>query len=106
MAESRRLTDCGAISLLFRHQASLRSALDTVLQHRDQLNEALDITTDDDGQRTVLRENLRTPDWQDARQAVELAIGVMMRLLRAQLGYPRVQSAVRFRHPSPADRSP
>src|SRR3546814_852074 len=69
------------------------------------LNEALDITIDDDGQRTVLRENLRTPDWQDARQAVELAIGVMMRLLRAQLGYQWVPSAVRFRHPAPADRS-
>src|SRR3546814_2463516 len=63
------------------------------------------ITIDDDGQRTVLRENLRTPDWQDARQAVELAIGVMMRLLRAQLGYQWVPSAVRFRHPAPADRS-
>src|SRR3546814_13329733 len=29
----------------------------------------------------------------------------MMRLLRAQLGYQWVPSAVRFRHPAPADRS-
>lgn len=105
MAESRRLSDFGAISLLFRHQATLQSALAVVMQHREQLNDALEVRLDNDGQQVVLREEFRKLESQPAAQAIELALGVMVRLLRAQLGYQWVPTAVRFRHAAPANLS-
>src|SRR5262245_16059627 len=41
MAESRRLSDFGAVSLLLRHERSLRDVLAAAVRYRSFLNEAL-----------------------------------------------------------------
>jgi AraC-like DNA-binding protein len=103
MAESRRLSDFGAISLLFRHQATLRSSLDSVMRYREYLNEALTLRVDNDGHRFVLSEEINTDAKRHWPQAIELAVGVMVRLLRTQLGYQWTPTAVCFRHRAPTD---
>jgi len=45
MAESRQLADFGVISLLLTHQATLRDALDTIVQYRHLINESLALTS-------------------------------------------------------------
>src|SRR5215469_17280225 len=41
MAESRRLSDFGAVSLLIAHQPTLREAIDTTIRYRHLMNDAL-----------------------------------------------------------------
>jgi len=101
MAESRQLSDFGAISLLFRHQTTLRAALDLIRQYRQQLNNALSVHLEQYGDNVILREELRTPKDLAARQAIELAIGVMFRLLRALMGAQWHCSGVHFEHAAP-----
>src|SRR6185369_4684021 len=49
MAESRRLADFGAVSLLIAHQGSLREGLETTLRHLHMINPALTIEVEDLG---------------------------------------------------------
>lgn len=105
MAESRRLSNFGAVSLLLRHEATLRAALEAIVRHRAELNDALAVHIEDNGRRVLLREELRTAQRRAAPQAVELALGVMVRLLRAVLGYRWTPAAVHFRHAAPAELS-
>jgi AraC-like DNA-binding protein len=105
MAESRRLSDLGALSLLISHQATMRDALETVVHYRQLVNDSLLIQIEDGGELVVVREELVIPGAAPMRQAYELAIGVMHRLFRAVLG-PRWRAhSVNFTHPAPSDLS-
>jgi AraC-like DNA-binding protein len=103
MAESRHLSDFGSLSLLFRHQTTLRAALDLIRQYRQQLNDALSVHLEQHGDSVILREELRTPTDLVADQATELAIGVMFRLLRALMGAQWHCSGVHFKHAAPSN---
>jgi AraC-like DNA-binding protein len=103
MAESRRLSDLGAVSLLMSHQATMRDALMTVIQYRQLLNEALLVQVDEHPDLVVVREELILDGWAQARQSYDLAVGVMYRIFRAVLG-PRWRAlSVEFTHGPPAD---
>src|SRR4051812_47747010 len=54
MAESRRLSDFGAVSLLITHQATVRDALLTVVQYRQLLNESLVVHLEEHGDLVVV----------------------------------------------------
>src|SRR6516164_8864670 len=49
MAELRRLSDLGALSLLLTYQPTMRDILSLIVRYRDLLNEALAINVDDSG---------------------------------------------------------
>ncbi|HWA62788.1 MAG TPA: AraC family transcriptional regulator [Caulobacteraceae bacterium] len=103
MAEQRRLADFGVVSLLIAHQRTLRDALETTMRYRHLLNESLAMHLEDSGDLAILREELLIERSQPARQAYELAIGVIFRLFRALLGPRWRPYSVNFSHAAPAD---
>ena len=103
MAESRRLADFGAVSLLMAHQPTLRDALDTVIRYRHLMNEALAMRVEDYGELVVLREELVVEGVQPSRQAYELAVGALFRMFSALLGPRWRPYGVKFAHPAPED---
>lgn len=105
MAESRQLSDLGAISLLIAHQATMRDALMTLVQYRQLLNPSLVVAVEEHEDLVLVREELLVAGQGPMRQSYELAIGVLYRLFRAVLG-PRWRAhTVNFTHAAPADMS-
>jgi AraC-like DNA-binding protein len=105
MAESRRLADFGAISLLISHQATLRDALMTIINYRVLLNESLMVNVEEHGDLVLIREELSVGGETPLRQSYELAIGVMYRLFKALLGSRWRAHSVNFAHAAPPDLS-
>lgn len=105
MAESRRIADFGAISLLISHQATLRDALMTIIHYRMLLNEALFIAVEEHGDLVLVREDLHVEGQTQLRQSHELALGVLYRMFRALLGNRWRPQSVNFTHPAPPDLS-
>ena len=103
MAESRRLSDFGALSLLITHQATMRDALMTLVQYRRLVNESLVISVEEAGDTVVVREELLVGGSRPLRQAYELAIGVMFRLFRTVLGPRWRPLSVNFTHAPPGE---
>ena len=103
MARSRQLSHMGAISLLLTHQATLREALTTILEHLNLLNESMAMSLEEHGDLVILREELVVTPGAPIRQAYELAIGVIFRLCHALLGGRWRPYSVHFSHSAPAD---
>lgn len=103
MAESRQLSNFGAISLLLTHQPTLRDALDTIVQYRHLLNESVAIHIWETGNTVILREEIIIDSSVAKRQSTELAIGVLHRLCGALLGSHWRPQRVCFTHDAPAD---
>lgn len=101
MAESRQLAHFGVVSLLISHQPTLRDALATTIQYRHLLNETLAMQIEDAGKMVIVREEVVTGV--PARQATELAIGVLHRMCAALLGPRWRPHSVNFTHNAPAD---
>ena len=101
MAESRQLSNFGAVSLLISHQPTLRDALITTIDYRHLLNESLALYIEDADQHVIVREELVTSG--QARQATELAIGVLFRMCAALMGTRWKPISVNFSHSAPAD---
>jgi len=105
MAESRRLSDFGALSLLITHQPTLREVLRTLGEYRLLVNEALTIHVEETDSTVVVREDLMVTGPRGARQAYELAVGVMVRICKSLLGQRWRPSSVNFTHSAPRDLS-
>jgi AraC-like DNA-binding protein len=103
MAESRQLSDFGVVSLLISHQRTLRDALATTIQYRHLLNDTLAMQIEDAGRHVIIREEVVSQ--LPARQAIELAIGVLFRLCAAVLGGNWRPHSVNFTHDAPRDLS-
>jgi AraC-like DNA-binding protein len=105
MAESRQLSDFGAVSLVITHQATLRDALLAVVQYRQMLNPSLMVAVDEHPEVVIVREELLVSGRGAMRQSHELAIGVLYRLFRTLLGSRWRAQSVNFSHEPPKDRS-
>jgi AraC-like DNA-binding protein len=105
MADSRWLSNLGPVGLLVREQPTVRLAIDALVRHSRQLNEALFLTLEESGNVVVLREELIVGHAGPVRQSTELAIGVVFRLLSTLLGPGWRPLRVCFAHDAPADRS-
>jgi AraC-like DNA-binding protein len=103
MAESRRLSNLGALSLLISHQATMREALLTVTRYRQLVNEALLIHVEEHDDVVVVREELLVTAGLQTRQSYELAVGVLYRIFRAVLGPRWRAQSVNFTHAAPTD---
>ena len=101
MAESRQLSDFGVVSLLISHQPTLRDAIVATIQYRHLINDSLAMQIDEEDTIAILREEVVSPI--PARQATELAIGVLHRMCAALLGSRWKPREVRFTHARPAD---
>jgi len=105
MAETRQLSNLGPVGLLVREQPTLRRALAALARYTRLLNEALFLTIEESGDVVVLREELIVGRGGPVRQATELAIGVVFRMMRAYLGPDWRPRRVCFAHDAPIDRS-
>ena len=105
MAQARRLSDFGPISLLLTHQPSMRMALGTISQYRHLLNEALGMHIEDVGKHTLIREELMTDNPSGSRQATEMAVGVLTLIFRAILGGHWRPVSAHFTHGASAELS-
>jgi len=101
LAELRRLSHLGPLSLVLREEPDIRSALQVLIRHERMYNEALHTRLSIvDGAATVRVEldlDRPAPD----RQAVDLAVGVVHGLLRELLGRDWTPLSVSFGHPAP-----
>ena len=106
MAESRQLSNLGAVGMLIRDQATLRDSLGTLMRYQPMLNGAQSLAVEECGELVIIREALIAgSSHQPTRQRVELALGVMVRLIRQLLKPDWQPQRVCFEHPAPRDLS-
>ncbi|MFH9725584.1 AraC family transcriptional regulator ligand-binding domain-containing protein [Streptomyces sp. NPDC017254] len=103
MAELRRFSNLGPISLVVREEPDVRSALTLLLRHEHMYNELLHTRLSVGNGLATLKVDLRLGDTAPARQATELIVAAYTRILRGFLD-PRWQPlSVWFAHSAPAD---
>lgn len=105
MAESRRLSNLGPVGLLVRDQPTLRESLEVLVRYHAMLNGAISISIEEAAGLVVIREDIVVGTPQPVRQAIELAIGVLVRLIRHFLGPDWHPRRVCFTHSAPRDVS-
>jgi AraC-like DNA-binding protein len=103
MAESRQLADFGAVSLLLKHQRTLRDALVALIDYRHLVNDAVAIRIEDAGTMVILRQEIVADYSGPRRQAMELALGVLSRLSGSLLGGNWRPYSINFTHEAPPD---
>jgi AraC-like DNA-binding protein len=104
MAESRQLSNLGAVGMLIRDQATLRDSLDVLIRYQALLNGSLSLMIEESAGVVVIREALKAGHArQPTRQRIELALGVMVRLMRQFLGPDWQPRRVCFEHAAPRD---
>lgn len=106
MAESRLLSNLGAVGLLIRDQATLRDSLAMLMRYQPVLNDALSLTVEECNGLVIIREAVRAGNaYQSTRQRIELALGVMVRLIRQLIRPDWRPRRVCFEHAAPRDLS-
>jgi AraC-like DNA-binding protein len=105
MAETRTLSNLGPLALLLRDEPTLRSALTAVRDYLYLHNEGLVLLIEENHGVAVLRTEQVAVGRVPVRQAMELSIAVVYRLLRQLLGAGWAPRAVCFSHAAPADTS-
>ncbi|MGW7434619.1 AraC family transcriptional regulator [Streptomyces sp. NPDC054849] len=105
MAEFRRFSNLGPISLVVREEPDVRSALGLLIRHQHMYNEVLDTRLSEGDGLATLKVDLRLGEAMDTRQAIELTIAAYHRILRDFLHTRWRPLSVWFRHPAPADIS-
>ena len=86
MAETRRASNLGPLILLVRDEPTLRQALQAMARYGHLHNEALFLHVEEDDGIAVIRDEVLAGDSGPLKQATELVVGVLFRLLRFFLG--------------------
>jgi AraC-like DNA-binding protein len=103
MAETRQLSNLGPVGLLIRDQPTLRESLYVLIRYQVVLNGSLSLIIEESAGVVVIREEVIIGMAQPVRQGIELAIGVMLRLMRHVLGAGWRPRRVCFAHAAPHD---
>lgn len=103
MAESRQLSNLGPVGMLIRDQPTLRESLAVLVRYQVLLNGAMSLLIEEAAGVVVIREDVVAGEGAPVRQAIELAIGVMVRLMRQFLGPQWRPRRVCFTHAAPKD---
>lgn len=104
MAEQRLLSNLGAVGMLIRDQPTLRDSLNVLMRYQTLLNGSLSLMIEEFDDVVVIREELRPGNAQQpTRQRIELALGVMLRLMRQFLGADWQPRRVCLSHAAPRD---
>ena len=83
MADSRKLSDIGLVSLLIVHQPTLRDAIGIVAEYRNRINSTLTLQLEDHGDVSFLREHIAINQPLIVRQVSDLALGVLYKMCRS-----------------------
>ncbi len=106
LAQTRRLSNMGAVGLIAREQPSLRKSLEVMVQYQWLQNEALHAHIEETAEIGVVRLDLLGAGPHSMRQASELAVGALYRNVRALMGERWRPEAVCFAHAAPQDLAP
>ena len=98
VAETRRLSNMGAVGLVIREQPTLRRALAAYARYQWLQNDAYSVVTQEFGDQAILRIN--GPSWQ-GRQSQELAVATAFRTIRGILGESWRPLEIWFTHAAP-----
>jgi AraC-like DNA-binding protein len=104
MAQSRELSNLGPVGLVMRDQLTLRGSLDVLVRYQVLLNASLSLMIEEAAGVVIIREEVIVGHAQPVRQSIELALGVLMRLLRQFLGADWRPQRVCFTHAAPRDK--
>lgn len=102
MAHLRKLSDFGAVSLLLLHQPTLRSALTILQRYQYLLNASLSIHVEEHDDIAVIREEFVSDYQANARQGIELALGVLFRMCDMLFSPGWKPAEAHFVHDAPA----
>lgn len=105
MAETRRASNLGPLILLVRDEPTLRQALQAMARYGHLHNEAIFLHVEEEDGIAVIRDEVLASDGGSLKQATELVVGVLFRLLRFFLGDDWHPKTIFFAHGAPKDRS-
>jgi len=105
LAAGRTLSHLGPIGLVMRAESTALAALNTLFRYRRLLNASLLTRLDTLADTVTIREDLLVQRSASIRQATELVLGVMFRILKELLGPEWQPMRVAFMHRSPRDDS-
>ena len=103
LAARRTLSNLGPISLVLKEEPTPRQALDTLCRYLRLLNASLIVRIEEAADMVTIREELLGPQSRSMRQPMELAVGVMFRILRELVGPQWRPLRVCFVHRPPRD---
>lgn len=103
LAAQRKLSNLGPISLVLLGEDTPRQALDTLCRYLRLLNASLVTHIQEEGATVIIREEMLVEPSTSLRQPIELAIGVMFRILRELIGPQWRPMRVCFAHRPPRD---
>ena len=103
LVASRRLSNLGPISLVLRDEPTGRQVLQTLFRYMRLLNESLLTRIEEAGDLVIIREEFLLSQPGTVRQSMELAVGVLFRILRELLGAQWEPRQVLFMHRPPVD---
>jgi AraC-like DNA-binding protein len=101
MAQSRQLSNLGPVGLLVRDQPTLRAAIGVLIRYHAGMNGALAMLMEEQGELVLIREELIAMHAEPVRQSIELALGVLLALMRQVLGPGWQPRRVCFTHAAP-----
>ncbi|MBL8554555.1 MAG: AraC family transcriptional regulator [Phenylobacterium sp.] len=101
LAETRQLSNLGAVAFVLREQPTLAKAIEALVSYTWAQNQALTLRLDIAGDVAVLRQTASGPG--RSRQSVELSLGVIARAIRQLVGPGSGPREARFMHGRPAD---
>lgn len=102
MAELRQFSNLGPLAFVVREQPTLRRALESMVRYMGLQNEALAMRIEDGEGMVVIRLHVLSEEPGVLRQATDLAVGVMFRMLSLFLGTAWRPRSICFTHPAPA----
>lgn len=105
MAQSRQLSNLGPVGMLVRDQPTLRDSINVLIRYQSTMNGALAMLIEESGELAFIREELIARPTEPLRQAIELAVGVLLATMRQVLGAGWRPRRVCFSHPAPRDLS-
>lgn len=103
MAASRRLSNLGPLGMLVRDEPTLRAALEAVVRHIHLHNEAMAFSVEQVSNLVVIRVELLAEGGAPVRQATEITVAVLYRVLALFLGAEWRPRLVCFAHAAPRD---
>ena len=103
LAETRRLSNLGAVAFVLREQPTLRKALDAMVSYIWAQNEALSLSLDVGADVAILREVFAAPHPHVGRQSIELTLAVLVRTIQRLAGQNWRPHDVCFAHARPND---
>jgi AraC-like DNA-binding protein len=101
LAEKRSFASLGPLSLLLRHERTLRSVFGRLVQYRRLMSDVIEYDLDEEGEDARIRVGLNTD--LAGRQGVELVMALTFRFLDQAMFGGWHPFEAHFRHPAPAD---